>query len=246
MELSLQLYTVREETARDFTGTLEKVAAIGYTGVEFAGYGNIPASEMKNTLDRLGLAAVGSHVGIARLKSNLEDEIAYNLEIGNKYIICPYNIYANREDYVNTARFLNEAGEKCLKNGLRLGYHNHAHEFQSFDGEYGLDILYKETNHEYLFAEIDICWVNRAGLDPAEYIKKYAGRCPLIHLKDRKDTEDICFAEVGDGIVDIPSVIKAGKESGAEYFIVEQDRSARLSLDSARISFENIKKMNLL
>lgn len=246
MDLSIQLYTLEEETEKDFIGTLEKVAEIGYKGVEFAGYGGIPASDMKKHFDRLGLKATGSHINLSRLTENLDEEISYNLEIGNKYLICPHKKYQNREDYIQTAKLLNDIGEKCFRKGLVFCYHNHAHEFQIFDGEYGMDIIYGGTKPEYLKAQIDTCWVHFAGIDPAAYIRKYAGRCPLIHLKDRTDNKKIEFTEVGAGIIDIVSIIKAGKESGTEWFAVERDEGRLPAMESVRISFENIKRMNLL
>jgi sugar phosphate isomerase/epimerase len=214
--------------------------------VEFAGYGGLTGTQMKTALDLFGLAAVSSHVPLVRLKNNLDEEIDFNLEVGNKFIVVPWNQYASREDFVYAAKLFNKIGEKCRKKGLRLGYHNHAFEFVQYDGEYGLDIIYKESDPELLFAEIDVCWVNRAGLDPVAYIKKYADRCPLVHLKDRRDTPEVCFAELGEGCVGIPAAIKAGKEIKAQHFIVEQDRSARAPFDSMRINFENVKKMGLL
>ena len=91
--VGLQLYTLREEMAEDFVGTLEKVADIGYTGVEFAGYGDLSARELKNHLDRLGLKACGSHVGYDEIVNNTEAVIEYSLKIDNDYIVCPYMEY---------------------------------------------------------------------------------------------------------------------------------------------------------
>jgi sugar phosphate isomerase/epimerase len=188
MELSLQLYSIREETAKDFIGSLEKVAAVGYTGVEFAGYGGLSGKQMKTALDLFGLKAVSSHVPLVRLKGNLDEEIDFNLEVGNKFIMVPWNQYAGKDDFIAAAKLFNRIGEKCKKHGLQLGYHNHAFEFVQFDGEYGLDLLFRETDPELVVAELDVCWINRAGLDPIAYIKKYAKRCPIVHLKDRRHT----------------------------------------------------------
>ncbi|MFA6505449.1 MAG: sugar phosphate isomerase/epimerase [Treponemataceae bacterium] len=246
MKLSLQLYSIREETAKDFVGCLEKVAEVGYTGVEFAGYGNLSGRQMKTALDLFGLSAVSSHVPMIRLKNNLDEEIDFNLEVGNKYIVCPWYQYATREDFVKTAKLLNKIGEKCKKKGLQLGYHNHAFEFVKFGDEFGFDILYKESDPDLVMAEIDVCWINRAGEDPAAYIRKFGARCPLVHLKDRRDTADVCFAEIGEGCVDIPAVIKAGLDVKAKHFIIEQDRSARAPFESMRINYENTKKIGLL
>ena len=246
MMLSIQLYTVRDEIAKDFAGTLEKLAAIGYRGVEFAGYENLSASEMRKLLDRNGLTAIASHVRLDRLVNNLEEEIAYNLEAGSRYLVLQHNKYETLEDYHNAASLYNKIGEKIRAKGLGFCYHNHSHEFKSFNGQYGLDIIYQNTDPEFLKAELDVCWISKAGVDPAEYIRKYPGRCPLIHLKDRKDSEDIVFAEVGEGILDFKEIITAARQSGADYFLVEQDRCERPSMESAAISYNNLKEMKLI
>lgn len=245
LQIAVQLYTLRNETAKDFIGTLEKVAAMGYQGVEFAGFGDIPASRMKAELDRLGLKAVGSHTGMDQLTGKLDEVIAYNLEIGNKYVICPWYKFDSREDYVNTAKALDEIGEKLRAKGLQLGYHNHDSEFVQFDGEYGMDILYNNTRPENMVAEIDTCWVFFAGVDPAAYVRKFRSRCPLVHLKDltSRNREEFKFAEVGTGINDIKGIVEAAKDIGAEWVVVEQDSTYIPALESVRISFENVKKM---
>lgn len=244
--VAVQLYTLREETSKDFIGTLEKVAEIGYKGVEFAGYGNLTASQMKSCLDRLGLKPAGSHVGIDLLTNNLDEVIEYNLEIENPYIVCPWAKYETMEEYLEAAHLFNTIGEKCRKKGLQFCYHNHAHEFKVFNGVYGLDILFSETDPELVKAEIDTYWVQYAGIDPVEYIKKYSGRCPLIHQKDMEAGEGRGFAEVGNGIMDIESIYKASVEIGAQWFIVEQDECKRPAMESVRISYENLRNMNLI
>ena len=246
LPVALQLYSVRDKTAVDFIGTLEKVAAMGYKGVEFAGFGDIPAARMKEALDKLGLKAVGSHTGLDLLKNKLNEVIEYNIEIGCKYIICPYNTYESKEDYLEAAKLYNEIGEKCKARGLQFAYHNHDFELASFDGEYGLDILFRDTTPENMAAEIDTCWVFFAGLDPAEYVRKYKGRCPLVHLKDLKEKGSKEFIENGDGIIDTPAVVKAAEESGAEWLIVEMDSCPRPSLESVKISLDNLKRMKLV
>ncbi|NJD01939.1 MAG: sugar phosphate isomerase/epimerase [Ruminiclostridium sp.] len=246
LPIALQLYTVRDETERDFIETLEKVAAMGYKGVEFAGFGDIPAKQMKAALDRLGLKAVGSHTGIDLIKDKLDEVIEYNLEIGNKYVICPWAPFKTREDYMEAARLFNGIGAKCKARGIQLAYHNHDFELAIFDGKYGLDILYRSTLPENLAAEIDTCWVFYAGVDPVQYIAKYKGRCPLIHLKDMKSKDRDDFIELGDGIVDISAIVKAAEAAGSEWLVAEMDSCPRPALESARICIDNLKKMNLI
>lgn len=244
--VAVQLYTLREETEKDFVGTLKKVAEIGYKGVEFAGFGGFKASELKGILKDLGLKPVGAHIGIEELNNNLNEIIAYNLELGNRYIVFPYANYENKDDYINMASELNEIGKKLESVGLELCYHNHAHEFTSYDGIYGLDIIYKGTSAESLKAEVDTYWVAYAGLDPAQYLKKYTQRTPLVHIKDMENSENRDFTEIGNGMLDIKAIAKQAIANGAEWLIVEQDVCKRPALESVKISFENLKKLELV
>lgn len=245
LPVGLQLYSIRNETQKDFLGALEKVAEIGYKGVEFAGYGDIPAKEMKAALDRLGLKAAASHIDIEILRDRLDEAMEYSLEIGSKYVICPGNVYKSKKDFIDTAQFLQTVGEKCMQKGLVLGYHNHDHEFVKFDDEYGLDILFRSADPKLLAAEIDTCWAYCGGVDPVEYVKKYTSRCPLVHIKDVKSRVGMELTEVGTGVVNIRGVAAAAAAAGAEWLIVEQDVSALPPIESVRISFENMKHMGL-
>ena len=242
LPIALQLYTVRDETAKDFIGTLEKVAEIGYEGVEFAGFGDMPASKMKEALERLNLKAVGSHTSKDLLFNKLDEVIEYNLAIGNPFVMCPWDNYGSKGEWLEAAKLYNTIGEKLKQRGLQFLYHNHAHEFAKFDGEYILDLIYKETDPELVKAEIDTYWVYYAGVDPAGYVAKYGGRCPIVHLKDMK-ADDKFTVEVGEGIIDIKSIIEASVKAGTEWLVVEQDSCARPPLESVKISVDSLKKM---
>ncbi len=243
LKIALQLYTVRDETTKDFAGTLEKVAAMGYTGVEFAGFGDIPASEMKKLLERLNLKAVASHTGMNLLENDLDEVIEYNKEIGNKYIVLPYHDFNSKEDYLKLAKKLNKIGKKLTENGMQLCYHNHSHEFEEFAGEYGLDILFANSDPDYLQTELDTCWIHAANLDPVDYVKKYDGRKPLVHIKDIKNLEDKELTEVGNGEVNVVGIVDACRNTDTEWLIVEQDSCEGSSLESAQISYNNLKEI---
>jgi sugar phosphate isomerase/epimerase len=198
---------------------------------------------MKAALDRLGLKAVGSHTGINLLKNKLDEVIEYNLEIGNKYVICPWNSFKSKDDYIKTAHLFNEIGTKCRENELQLGYHNHDHEFEKIDGEYGLDILFNGTKPENLTVEIDTCWAFYAGINPSDYVRKYKGRVPLVHIKDLKSRGSKEFSDIGQGVVDIPAIVKAANNAGSEWLVVEIDTCPRQSLESAKIGFDYLKSL---
>ncbi|AGB40795.1 sugar phosphate isomerase/epimerase [Halobacteroides halobius DSM 5150] len=244
LPVAVQLYTLRDETEKDFIGVLEEIAQMGYQGVEFAGYGGLTAEELKLHLDRLGLKSVGSHVGIEELTNNLEEVITFNQKLGTDYLVCPWAEYEERTDYINMAQQLTEIGKKCRAEGLQLCYHNHDHEFEEFNGEYGLDLIYEETNSRLVQAELDTFWIKYAGLDVVSYIKKYSNRCPLIHLKDM-EAESKDYLEIGNGIMKIDQIILTAKEAGAKWLIVEQDECKGSAIESVKTSFENLKRLDL-
>lgn len=244
LPIALQLYSIKDEMEKNFTGALRKVAEIGYDGVEFAGYGGLSRLDLKALLQELGLKACGSHVSLDELINNIDSVIEYNIEIGSPYIICPFATYNSKVDYEKMAETLNTLALKCSAKGILFGYHNHGHEFQEFQGEYGLDILYKDTDAELVKAEIDTYWVQHAGLDPVEYIKKHAGRCDLIHIKDMEIVDgEKRSTEVGNGIMDIKTIIKEAEDQGAKWLIVEQEFFNKPCLKSVEIGYKNLKKI---
>jgi sugar phosphate isomerase/epimerase len=242
--IGLQLWSVKDEMEKDFKGTLKKVSEIGFDGVEFAGYGGLSSSELKSLLSCLKLKVCGSHVSLSELTENIDAVIKYNLEIGNKYIICAYAGIESKQDVLTLATQLNVIGQKCKENGLICGYHNHAHEFKEFDGEYGLDIIYSKTDSDLVMGELDTYWVEYAGVNVVDFIKKHAGRFPLIHIKDMQKIGDKTEStEVGNGIMDICSIILEAEKHGAQWLIIEQEYFTRPTLESVEIGYNNLKSL---
>ena len=245
LPVALQLYTLREYTSTDFIGTLEKVAKLGYKGVEFAGFGGLSAAEIKAELKRLDLTVVGNHVSIAALESDLDAIIAYTLEIGCNIIIMPWFYSENAEGYIELGKNLDAIGAKCKENGITLCYHNHAREFAILDGKSGIDHIFDNASPENLHAEIDTYWTEFAGIDTIAYLSTFKGRLPLLHIKDM-DKETRETAEIGEGLLDIASFAKAAQELGTTWLVVEQDRCPRHpAIESVEISMNNLKKMGL-
>jgi sugar phosphate isomerase/epimerase len=248
MGIGLQMYTLRDDTAKDFEGTLRKVAALGYEGVEFAGYGGMPAEKLRDLLSELNLKAIGSHVGLHLIRNQLQEEIAYLKTIGAKYMICPWlpiEEYQTEDAWKQLFALFEEVGAECHKNGLVFCYHNHAFEFESrIDGEYVFDALYASTSKDYVQVEMDTGWVHFAKLNPVDYIAKYAGRLPLVHLKDFNGvTEEghINTLELGNGILPLDDLVRAASDAGTEWIIVEQDRCVKPPLESVEISMNWLK-----
>lgn len=246
--VSVQMFTLREECSQNFANTLGQVAALGFNGVEFAGYWGVQPEELRNILDGLGLRASGSHVALNLLENQLEEIIETQHIIGSKHIICPVMPLERRdkkEEYYRLAEQLNQFGETCKHTGLTFSYHNHDFELQDFGGITGLEIILEETNPEWVKAEFDVYWLTRAGHQPVEWLKRYQGRTPLVHLKDMTLDGEKFFAELGTGGVDLLPIIERGQENQVEWWVIEQDRSKRSPLESIATSIDFLKH-NLL
>lgn len=242
--LALQLYTVRDETARDFTGTIRRVAEMGYDGVEFAGYGGLTAEEMHSLLTEVGLRAYSSHVALPLLEQQLDQEIAYCKQIGSPYLFLPWLApdMRNEETIRSLAPRLNGFGKRCQQQGIIFGYHNHDFEFATLpDGTTLLDLLLSQTDPALVSLELDVYWAAYAGVSPASILERYAGRVPTIHVKDM--TPDRHFTEVGDGTLNLAQLLPVAEKSGTKVFIVENDAPTISSLDSARRSLANLRQM---
>jgi len=242
------MYTLREDAGKDFVGTLRQVAALGYAGVEFAGTGGLSAADLKRWLDDLGLQVAGSHVGLDQLENNLDAALEYNLQLGNRFVVCPWlpeERRRNADDYRRLAETLNSIGRACRELSLQFCYHNHAFELERFDGQAGLDILYAATDPDLVKAELDTYWVEYGGANAAEYIRKYAGRVPLVHLKDMAADEKRSFAEVGSGTMDFDAIFAACEAARVEWYIVEQDTCSRPPLESVEISLNYLRARGL-
>jgi len=270
LPIALQLFSVREDLEKDFRGTLKKVKSFGYDGVEFAGlYGNEPET-VKQMLDEIGLIALSAHVPFTDMIENPEKIMKEYACIGCEYVVIPYLTPEYRpgkekfEEVISGAKIL---GETAKRHGLTLLYHNHDFEFEKIDKEYALDVLYSAVPADLLQTEIDTCWVNVAGENPSEYIIKYSGRAPVVHLKDfhlegkkpdkmyeligitqeeqQEKTDVFEFRPLGKGMQDFDSILKACKQVKTKWIVVEQDEPAmgKSALECARMSIEYLKSL---
>jgi sugar phosphate isomerase/epimerase len=241
--IALQLYTVRDETAKDFIGTLRAVADIGYHGVEFAGYGDLDAKKLAGLLSEYGLKTVGSHVGLALLEKDSDREIAYCLEIGSPYLIVPWvdkNLLLQEESFKKFTGLLNDYGQRCQARGLTLAYHNHNFEFEKVGEQTILERMIAATDPALVKFEFDTYWAAFAGENPTSFIRQHSDRIVTLHLKDM--TPERTFTEVGSGTLDIAGFIEAGQAAGVTAYIVENDKPTIPSLESAKLSFEDLHR----
>ena len=270
--VGLQLYSVRGEMEKDMDATLKAVKEMGYDYVEFAGYFGKTAEEVKALLDKHGLTAISVHQAPDLFEKEGKDAVDYLNTIGVKYCAVPW--YVKDEFYNNwdgTVEKFKRVSALLQDGGIQLMYHNHDFEFEKIDNEYILDKLYSTLDSSVLMPEIDTCWVHYAGVNPAEYIKKYSGRIKVLHLKDfvceklgggpvyalidedgnemkggSKEDNGFKFTPVGYGIQDWNSILTAADEAGIEYVIVEQDDSyGECTLETARKSREYLKTLGL-
>ena len=266
LPIGLELFTVRHECERDLPGTLDKVAAIGYKEVEiFDFYGRKP-SELRQIIKSAGLAAPSTHMlayvlrpsqEVADVKSRWAALTAEVAEHGVRYLggsVGGVSTTQPLDDYKRLADLMNAAGEQCKSAGLQFAYHNLNVEFREYNGVVPYDWLLANTDQHTVQMEIDCYWLTRAGRDPVDYFKKYPGRTPLLHVKDRKpgyapstipDPGPGPFTEVGNGSLDWKHILAAAPAGGLKHYYVEQDFFERPVFDSVRISYEYLKKLEL-
>ncbi len=229
-KIALQLYTVRHESAKDFAGTLRKVAEIGYPAVELAGYGDLTATEVRSILDDCGLTAPSAHIPLVMFESRLDQVLEDAVTIGCNYVVVPFLPPDQRDhDHVQAvAALLNLAGGAARDAGLVLAYHNHDFEYKPLqggqDGETLFDYLLSNTDPDLVAFELDVFWTRVAGIDPVTELSRLRGRVPLLHLKDYTgETTAESAAPVGTGSLNWPLIINAANEAGVMWGIVEQD-----------------------
>ncbi|MDO7905206.1 sugar phosphate isomerase/epimerase family protein [Paenibacillus sp. JX-17] len=241
-KVGLQLYTLRDQLEQDFEGTLRQVAELGYQGVEFHNFFGRTAEQVKSLLDELGLVALGAHVQYTRLLEHLDEEIAYHKAIGNALLIVPF-LSEEQRNWEEVFSSLKELGDQCQAQGMTLAYHNHDFEFTASYGEQTVfDAMYETVPASLLKVELDTCWVHFGGYDPVEYIHKYAGRLPVIHLKDaRREGEGVQTVELGQGEVDLKPIADAAIEEQVQWIVVEQDFCQNPPLQSIETSMQWIK-----
>ncbi len=245
--LAAQLYTVRQfcQDARGLAETFGKVRAMGYTSVQISGIGPIPPAEVKAMLDESGLSCCITHVRLPWPWQDLDAIIAQHKLWNCQHIGLGAMPDEYRQSEESFGRFVAEANAidaRLRQAGLTFNYHNHSFEMVHFGNRTGLDLLIQETSINFI---LDTFWIQHGGGDPAVWIKKLAGRMPVVHLKDmviRANRQ--CMAEVGEGNLNWPAILQACREAGVEWYAVEQDADFRRdAFDSLQTSYNNLKSM---
>jgi sugar phosphate isomerase/epimerase len=266
-KIAVQLYTVRDAIAKDFDGSLAKVAAAGYKEVELAGFsfdngevhyfGKTP-TELRAALEHHGLAAPSTHVNYTSLAAeNFPKVLEASKVLGHQYIVNPWveeEVRNQPDGWKRVAETFNRVGEDSKKAGFQFAYHNHWFEFLPVDGVLPYDLLLKQCDAKLVKMELDLCWITAAGADPVKYFNLYPGRFPLVHVKDLKKIppistggaqnfgDNVDLTEVGSGIIDWKRIFAHSEKAGIKVYIVEHDHPTA-PFDSIKTSYEYLSKL---
>lgn len=233
------------QTIEDFDEGCKKVKEMGYQIVQVSGI-PLKAEDMKPILDKYQLKVVVTHRDYEDFCNNLDDVIAYNKILGCSICGIGYLPKLYRESQETISDFIggmNKAADGLQKEGLYLGYHNHAFEFAKYDGKYMMDRIIEETDPEKVKFIVDTYWVQFGGLNPEAFIRKLGRRAEAIHFKDLKVDKNnkVEMAEIGEGNLNWDGIIHACDEVGAEWALVEQDVCQRDPFESLKMSYEYLK-----
>ena len=221
--IGVQLYTLRGQMEEDFEGTIRRVAELGYSEVEFAGYYDRSAADIRALLDEVGLSAPSCHIPIEQLQEDMAGTLEMASEVGHSYVVCPYLAEDLRtlNHYRQHAVFFNEVGAAAKELGIQFAYHNHEFEFEETDGVIPYDILLAETDSELVKMELDLYWTRVADRDPTAYFALHPLRFPLVHVKDM--AADGGMTHVGKGQIDFASIFAHSEAGGIIHYFVEHD-----------------------
>ncbi len=246
--IGLQLYSIRDEMKKDFSGSLEKVKAAGYNAVEFADFYGNSATFIKSEMDRIGLIPFSAHIGYEMLSKKIDDVCEFSRELGLSWVVCPGYEIKSPEDCAKISAILANAARNLEPLGIRVAYHNHYRELDKFFGKYIFDMIIQNNEGVKVYAEIDTCWVQYAGVDPVEFIDNKKDLAGPFHFKDiNTNYQEIKSSEinveVGNGIIDFPAIIEVARKNGVigNGIFVEQEAFTRDMFESIKISCDNIK-----
>jgi len=239
--IGLQLYSVRHQCEKDLPGVIKAVADMGYKGVEFAGYYDRSASELRKLLDDHGLVCCGTHAKRPTINPDqLEATIEFNKTLGNKYLVVPSISCKTKAAWLEEAKYFNEAADRVKSHGMLVGYHAHGHDFQPIEGEIPWHLFFGNTKKEVIM-QLDTGNCLGGGADPVEVLKKYPGRATTIHLKEHGGPPE---AVIGGGDVKWAEIFDfCEKEGATEWYIVEHERKQPDPLAEVKRCLEALKGM---
>ncbi len=243
--IGVQLYSVRDECAKDLAAAVKRVAELGFDGVEFAGYYEWNAKDLRSLLDDNGLKCCGTHTGIDTLLGDqLKATVEFHQTLGNRFLIVPGLPQKYRDSaraWLDTANCFNEIAEKIEPHGMFCGYHNHTVEFTPMDGQTPWDIFFSNTGKDVVM-QLDTGNAMNGGGDPVAILKKYPGRARTVHAKPFSKNNHT--AVIGEDDVPWAEVIALCRSTaGTEWYIVEIERYKKSSFDSVAGCLAGLKAL---
>jgi len=247
--VGLQLYTLRDVINSDVKGILRKVSEYGYKELETYGYRDgklfgMSAKEFSTYVKSLGMKVTSGHYGTDLVQKGWEQACADAKAMGQKYVVVPWmnkEFYSSLDALKKTCDMFNKAGEVANKHGLRMGYHNHAFEFEQVEGKVIFDAMLEYLNPKAVSMEMDIYWVVRAGQDPIKYFEKYPGRFEQWHVKDMDKSDKDKNADVGTGSIDFKAIFAKAKVAGMKHYYIEQESYPGAPIDSVANSIKTLR-----
>ena len=248
-------YTLRDKLkgAEQIEDTLRKSSEIGYRAVELDldGMRALDLSKLKDLLSEIDLTPFAAHVEFDRLRDSFDGVLSDCKHLGVEYVVVP-NLPRDKyckdaAGYRRGALELAELSKELRNRGFKFAYHNHAREFEKFDGKVAMELIFFEEKEDVrLPAEVDVYWVQYAGADPAQWIRRLSGMVPLVHVKDMGMAQGKQMStEVGEGNLNWPQIIEACEASEVQWYIVEQEDFLRDPLECIKTSKENLNRMGI-
>lgn len=252
--IGLEFYTFRNQFAKDVPGTLSMIHKMGIKEVEIGGTYGMPKTEFKQLLQKNDLDVIAVAADFNDLEKNPQKAVDEAKEYGAKYVVCfwiPHNGHDfTIEDAKKAISVFNNAGKVAAENGLQFCYHAHGFEFRLYDNTTLFDYMMQQLNPKWVNFEMDVFWIKHPGQDPVALLKKYPGRFPLMHLKDRKpgtpgnqngEVDVETNVVLGQGDVGIAEIMKAAKKAGVKHYFIE-DESSR-SVEQVPLSLQYLKSI---
>ena len=246
--IAAQVYSVREQAQADFAGTLKTLSECGYQGVELAGLYGMEPEAIRDCLKEQGLVPVSAHVQLDEFLRDMEGTADTYSTIGCSYIGIPWmgtERHWGGAQFEETCGLLKKISACCRERGMTLLYHNHSFELErTANGSCLLDELYSALDAETLQTQLDVCWVEAAGASAVEYLRRYAGRCPVVHMKDfRREDSKVSLVALGQGQVDVAAVAQTAVACGTRWLVVEQDdHPYGIPMENMRESLQYLKR----
>lgn len=234
--IGLQLYSLRDQFAKDVPGTMAEVQKFGIKNVELAGTYGLSVDQFKEQLDAHGLRPISAHYAFEQFRDHIDDVISDAQKLGLQYIGCawiPHDGPFDEKTCHQAISVFDKAGEALAKHGIKFFYHTHGYEFQPHGDGTLFDQLVTETNPKYVSFEMDVFWIVHAGQDPVKLLEKYGSRWMLLHVKGMRDstptglltgsssvTNDV---PVSAGKIDFPPLLRAAQKDGVQWYFIEDE-----------------------